>query len=128
MKAIILLCLLAVPALAQPPPAPTSPVPLPQWFVDIDTDRKGEVSRDDFLKHRMKLVDELDANKDGKLSLEEFLENSRTTLLRRHAGRADPGRTPRPGAVGVPELRHQRQRLHRTGRSRSADPGRVQYV
>ena len=74
MKAIILLCLLAVPALAQPPPAPTSPVPLPQWFVDIDTDRKGEVSRDDFLKHRMKLVDELDANKDGKLSLEEFLK------------------------------------------------------
>jgi Ca2+-binding EF-hand superfamily protein len=77
-KAIILLCLLAVPALAQTPPSPTSPVPvplpLPQWFADIDTAKKGEVSRDEFLKHRMKLFDALDADRDGKLSVEEFLK------------------------------------------------------
>jgi hypothetical protein len=50
------------------PPA----IPLPQWFVEIDTAKKGEVSRADFLKYRMKSFEELDANKDGKLSLDEF--------------------------------------------------------
>jgi Ca2+-binding EF-hand superfamily protein len=50
------------------------PVPLPQWFVEIDTAKKGEVSRADFLKYRMKSFEELDANKDGKLSLDEFLK------------------------------------------------------
>jgi Ca2+-binding EF-hand superfamily protein len=82
MRAITLLCLLAVPAFAQTPTQPSSqqtaptpaPVPLPQWFVEIDTAKKGEVSRADFVKYRMKLFDELDANKDGKLSLDEFLK------------------------------------------------------
>lgn len=50
------------------------PVPLPQWFHDIDTNKTGEVSRADFLKYRMKSFEELDANKDGKLSLDEFLK------------------------------------------------------
>lgn len=50
------------------------PIPLPQWFVEIDTAKKGEVSRADFLKYRMKSFEELDANKDGKLSLDEFLK------------------------------------------------------
>jgi Ca2+-binding EF-hand superfamily protein len=50
------------------------PIPLPQWFVEIDTAKKGEVSRADFLKYRMKSFEELDANKDGKLSIEEFLK------------------------------------------------------
>ncbi|MPZ33597.1 MAG: hypothetical protein GEV13_21840 [Rhodospirillales bacterium] len=50
------------------------PIPLPQWFVEIDTAKKGEVSRADFLKYRMKSFEELDANKDGKLSVEEFLK------------------------------------------------------
>jgi len=66
---------------AQPPAPPgqqatgkPAAVPLPQWFVEIDTDKKGEVSRADFLKYRMKSFEELDANKDGKLSLEEFLK------------------------------------------------------
>ena len=49
-------------------------MPLPSWFVEIDTAKKGEVSRADFLKYRMKSFDELDANKDGKVSLEEFLK------------------------------------------------------
>ncbi len=51
-----------------------APIPLPQWFVEIDTAKKGEVSRADFLKYRMKSFEELDTNKDGKLSLEEFLK------------------------------------------------------
>jgi Ca2+-binding EF-hand superfamily protein len=74
MRAIILLCLLlAMPALAQSPANP-SPIPLPPWFVEIDTAKKGEVSRADFLKYRMKSFDDLDANKDGKVSLDEFLK------------------------------------------------------
>jgi Ca2+-binding EF-hand superfamily protein len=50
------------------------PIPLPSWFVEIDTAKKGEVSRADFLKYRMKSFEELDANKDGKLTLDEFLK------------------------------------------------------
>jgi Ca2+-binding EF-hand superfamily protein len=50
------------------------PVPLPQWFVEIDTDKKGEVTRAEFLKYRMKSFDELDVNKDGKLTIEEFVK------------------------------------------------------
>jgi Ca2+-binding EF-hand superfamily protein len=74
MRAIILLCLLlAMPALAQAPSGPPA-VPLPPWFVEIDTAKKGEVSRPDFLKFRMKSFDDLDTNKDGKISLEEFLK------------------------------------------------------
>jgi Ca2+-binding EF-hand superfamily protein len=57
-------------ALGGPPGA----IPLPQWFVEIDTNKKGEVTRADFLKYRMKSFEELDANKDGKLSLEEFVK------------------------------------------------------
>ncbi|MBY0324043.1 MAG: EF-hand domain-containing protein [Reyranella sp.] len=67
----------AAPAPAgQPQQATGTPpaIPLPQWFVEIDTDKKGEVSRADFLKYRMKSFEELDANKDGKLSLDEFLK------------------------------------------------------
>ena len=61
---------------AQPPQATgqQQPVPLPHWFNEIDTAKKGEVSRADFLKYRMKSFEELDANKDGKLSLDEFLK------------------------------------------------------
>jgi Ca2+-binding EF-hand superfamily protein len=73
MRTTILLCLLAVPAFAQAPAHPP-PVPLPQWFADIDTAKKGEVSRGDFLKYRMKRFDELDANKDGKLTVDEFVK------------------------------------------------------
>src|ERR1044072_104136 len=60
----------------QPPGQSAAPaaVPLPSWFVEIDTAKKGEVSRADFLKYRMKSFDELDSNKDGKVSLEEFLK------------------------------------------------------
>jgi len=76
LRATILLCLLAAPAFAQTPTEPAKPaaVPLPQWFVDIDTAKKGEVPRADFVKYRMKKFDELDANKDGKVSLDEFLK------------------------------------------------------
>ena len=59
---------------AQQATGPAPAIPLPQWFVEIDTAKKGEVSRADFLKYRMKSFDELDANKDGKLSLDEFVK------------------------------------------------------
>ena len=44
------------------------------WFAEIDIDKKGEVTRADFLKYRMKSFEQLDANKDNKLSVEEFLK------------------------------------------------------
>ncbi len=92
-KTVLLLCLLASPAMAQAPstaapsaavpntpapnaPAPNTPAPppLPAWFTELDTAKKGEVSRSDFVKYRMKSFDDLDTNKDGKISLDEFLK------------------------------------------------------
>ena len=49
-------------------------MPLPSWFHEIDTEKKGEVTRADFLKYRMRTFNELDTNKDGKLTVEEFLK------------------------------------------------------
>lgn len=49
-------------------------MPLPTWFNEIDTAKKGAVTREEFLKYRMKTFDQLDTNKDGKLSIEEFLK------------------------------------------------------
>jgi Ca2+-binding EF-hand superfamily protein len=62
------------PAPQAPAPNPNAPVPLPTWFTEIDTAKKGEVTREQFLKYRMKTFDQLDTNKDGKLSLEEFIK------------------------------------------------------
>ncbi len=49
-------------------------MPLPVWFHEIDTANKGEVTRAEFLKYRMKTFEQLDVKKDGKLTLEEFLK------------------------------------------------------
>jgi Ca2+-binding EF-hand superfamily protein len=54
--------------------APNAPVPLPLWFHEIDTANKGEVTRAEFLKYRMKTFDQLDSKKTGKISLDEFLK------------------------------------------------------
>jgi hypothetical protein len=115
MRAIILLCLLALPALAQAQTTGQSggPVPLPTWFVEIDTAKKGEVARADFLKHRMKSFDDLDTNKDGKVSLDEFLKLAEPPYSndvpggpsleeRRNAFRAEPAME--GGAVGEAEF------------------------
>ncbi|MFN4016625.1 MAG: hypothetical protein ACK4JB_14890 [Reyranella sp.] len=89
-------------AAATPPgtaaaPAPGGAVPLPQWFVDIDVDKKGEVTRADFLKYRMKSFETLDTNKDNKLSVEEFIKV------------VEPPVTP-ADAPGLPPLEERRSR------------------
>ncbi len=93
----------APPAAAAPPPAAgaplaaAQPVPLPQWFVEIDVDKKGEVTRADFLKYRMKSFEALDLNKDNKLSIEEFVKV------------VEPPTTP-ADAPGLPSLEERRTR------------------
>ena len=65
----------AAPAPSTTPPAAASaPVPLPLWFHEIDTANKGEVTRAEFLKYRMKTFDQLDTKKAGKLTVDEFLK------------------------------------------------------
>jgi Ca2+-binding EF-hand superfamily protein len=58
----------------QAAPGAPPPIPLPSWFAEIDVNKKGEVTRADFLKYRMKSFEQLDVNKDGKLTVEEFLK------------------------------------------------------
>jgi Ca2+-binding EF-hand superfamily protein len=85
------------PATAAAPAAPGGAIPLPQWFVDIDVDKKGEVTRADFLKYRMKSFEALDLNKDNKLSVEEFIKV------------VEPPVTP-ADAPGLPPLEERRSR------------------
>ncbi|HJQ57369.1 MAG TPA: EF-hand domain-containing protein, partial [Vineibacter sp.] len=74
----------ATPPAAQAPPGvpsgppqiegrPAAPTPaMPEWFAEMDADKDGFVSREEFVAVRMKLFDQLDANKDGALNKEEF--------------------------------------------------------
>ncbi len=87
----------ATPPAAGAPTASAAPVPLPQWFVDIDVDKKGEVTRAEFLKYRMKSFEALDLNKDNKLSVEEFVKV------------VEPPATPAE-APGLPPLEERRAR------------------
>ncbi|MEI6201637.1 MAG: hypothetical protein WCP68_06780 [Enhydrobacter sp.] len=68
----------ATPAPATPTTTPqaaaSAPVPLPTWFHEIDTANKGEVTRAEFLKYRMKTFDQLDTKKANKLTIDEFLK------------------------------------------------------
>jgi Ca2+-binding EF-hand superfamily protein len=83
-------------SLPPPPSSPANAVPLPPWFTEIDSAKKGEVSRADFVKYRMKTFMELDKNNDGKLSLEEFVKV------------AEPPYT--PDGPGIPPLDERRTR------------------
>jgi len=63
----------AAPAAPQAAPAAQA-VPLPTWFREIDPAKKGEVTREEFVKYRMKTFEQLDANKDNKLSVDELVK------------------------------------------------------
>ena len=71
---------IAGPAQTPTAPAPASCVPpapppkLPAWFVEADTNNDAGVSRAEFTAHRIKKLAVLDADKDGLVSLEEFLK------------------------------------------------------
>ena len=101
---------------AQQHPAPAAnsnaPVPLPTWFTEIDTAKKGEVTREQFLKYRMKTFEQLDTNKDGKLSLEEFIKV------------AEPPFT--TDGPGVPPLEERRNRAR--GEFQNLDTNRDGFV
>jgi Ca2+-binding EF-hand superfamily protein len=62
------------PAPAPAPAAAPQPIQPPDWFKEIDTANTGVVSREQFVAYRMKLFDQLDANKDGTLDKDEFLK------------------------------------------------------
>jgi Ca2+-binding EF-hand superfamily protein len=66
------------PATPANPPAQASQgpaaIPLPPWFAEADVDKKGEVTRAQFLAYRMKSFVDLDTNKDNRLSLEEYVK------------------------------------------------------
>ena len=125
------------PAKQSTPPAPNAPpaqhttgtpVPLPQWFVEIDIAKKGEVTRAEFLKYRMTLFEQVDVNKDGKLTLDEFMKvaeppfsadvpDGPTLEERRNRARSE-----------FQNSRHQPERPGRTRRGRGGGPFRVQPV
>jgi hypothetical protein len=107
--------------------APTATGALAAWFTEIDTAKKGEVSRADFVKYRMKSFEQLDANKDGKLTIDEFLKVAEPPFSRTcRVGR--PRGAPQPRKGRVPEPRHQPRRLHRARRGRGRWSIRVQPV
>ena len=56
----------------------------------------------------MKSFEELDGNKDGKVSLEEFLKVAEPPYSARRAGRAKPRGTRATAQRRIPEPRHQR--------------------
>lgn len=74
---------LAGPAGAQPRPAspapaecvpPAPPPRLPAWFVEADTNKDNGLSRAEFTAYRIKALAALDTDKDGQVSLDEFLK------------------------------------------------------
>jgi len=93
-RGLPLLLVIAVVGLGLPAAAQTSaaPVPLPIWFHEIDTAKKGEVSRADFVKYRMRSFDQLDTNKDGRLALEEYLKVAEPPFNNDAAGKLEERR------------------------------------
>jgi Ca2+-binding EF-hand superfamily protein len=71
--AAVALPLLHAPAFGQQPSEARRPVQPPPWFTAIDTAKAGVVTREQFVGHRMKTFDQLDADKDGVVSRVEFL-------------------------------------------------------
>ena len=47
-------------------------------FHMMDRDKKGYVSRDDFMKFHQAMFDKMDKNKDSRLSEDEFIERTHT--------------------------------------------------
>jgi Ca2+-binding EF-hand superfamily protein len=63
------------PTEQQAAPSAATEVPLlPEWFREIDIEKKGEIGREEFITYSLKRFDTLDTKHEGKLTLKEFLK------------------------------------------------------
>jgi Ca2+-binding EF-hand superfamily protein len=81
------LCLVAAGAVVFAGPAVAQQVqtPLPPWFAEIDTAKRGYVTRDEFVAHGMAMFERLNTAHNGRLTLDEYLKSAEPPTEERRA-------------------------------------------